>query len=100
MLAVALTVAVPLAAIVTGLLGLSEALGPLLGGVKVIWPPATGSVPSAALTVTTSGAAKARVGSALWLLPPVTLRLKPTDSNAPISTPPFWLRRKPRWSVG
>src|SRR6516165_314791 len=97
-LAVALTVAVPLAAIVAGL-GLSEAVAPLLGGVKVTWPPATGSEP-ADLTVTTSGAAKAWVGSALWLLPPVTLRLKPTDSNAPISTAAPWLRRKPRWSVG
>src|SRR4029077_3418089 len=56
-LAAAVTLAVPEAPIVAGL-PLMAAEAPLVGGVKVIRPPATGSLELLAFTVTTSGAAK------------------------------------------
>ena len=72
---------------------------PLVGGVKVTRPPATGSIGLLAVTVTTSGAGKAVSTPADWPLPEVTAMVKPPDSKAPMSTTVLTMRGSPRWSV-
>ena len=90
-LAVAVTLAVPVAPMVAGL-PLRVADAPLAGGVKVTRPPATGSTELLAVTVTTSGAGKAVSTPADWPLPEVTAMVNPLDSKAPMSTTPLTMR--------
>ena len=97
LLAVAVTLAVPFDPIVAGL-PLSVAEAPLAGGVKVICPPATGSLALLAVTVATSGAENAVDTAADWPLPDVTVMVNPLDSKAPISTVPLTMRANSRWS--
>ena len=84
-LAVAVTLAVPVAPMVAGL-PVRIADAPLAGGVNVTRPPATGSIGLLAVTVTTSGAGKAVSTPADWPLPEVTAMVNPLDSKAPMST--------------
>ena len=97
-LAVAATLAVPLAPMVAGF-PLSVADAPLCGGVNVTRPPATGSLGLLAMTVATSGAGKAVSMPVDWPLPEVTAMVNPLDSKAPMSTTPLTMRERPRWSV-
>src|SRR5262245_17579528 len=96
LLAVAVRLAVPSSLMVAGLPP-RAADAPLAGAVKETRPPATGSLALLAVTVTTSGAAKAVVAPVDWPLPEVRARVKPRDSKAPMSTAPT--RPRPRWSV-
>ena len=97
-LAVAVTLAVPVAPMVAGL-PLRVADAPLAGGVNVTRPPATGSLGLLAVTVTTSGAGKAVSTPVDWPLPEVTAMVNPLDSKAPMSTTVLTMRARPRWSV-
>src|SRR5205823_14181795 len=89
-------VAVPLL-IVAGLPAI-EALAPLPGGVKVTFPPFTGSAKALDI-VTASGFANAVFTTVLWLLPPEIAIVKPRDSKAPMSVVVCCGRAIPRWSV-
>ncbi len=93
-LAVAVEDATPLL-IVAGLAA-GVQLAPLPGGVNVTCPPLTGSL-LAEVTVTLKAVPKAEPAAVLWLLPPLTAKVKPRDSNAPMSTLPT--RAMPRWSL-
>ena len=97
-LAVAVTLAVPVALMVAGL-PLRVADAPLAGGVNVTRPPATGSIGLLAVTVATSGAGKAVSTPVDWPLPEVTAMVNPLDSKAPMSTMLLTMRGRPRWSV-
>src|SRR5262249_28583472 len=89
------TLAVPLALMVAGL-PVSSADAPLAGGVNVTRPPATGSIESLAVTVTTSGAGDTPT---VLALPQVGARGNPLASKAPMSTVALTMRLNPRWSV-
>ena len=97
-LAVAVTLAVPVALMVAGL-PLRIADAPLAGGVNVTRPPATGSLGLLAVTVATSGFGKAVSTPVDWPLPEVTAMVNPLDSKAPMSTTVLTMRGRPRWSV-
>src|SRR5262245_38943219 len=76
---------------------LRPADAPPAGAVNVTLPPATGSLGLLAVTVATSGAAKAVDTFVDCPLPDVTAMVNPWLSKAPMSAAPT--RPKPRWSV-
>ena len=84
---------------VIGLVTVTVQVAPFWGLiVKVTLPPSTGSILLFAVTVTDNGLVKAWLMIALCgVLPETVVRVKPCDSNAPISTLPTLPR--PRWSA-
>src|SRR6516162_6050391 len=97
LLAVAVTLPLPLPLSVT-LVADRTALAPEEGAVNLTTPPATGS-PALLETVTVRAEAKGVLTTVLWLLPAETVTVKPWLSKAPMSTVPWTMRGRPRWSV-